>query len=96
MTAILRGTQRLTAADATKKFFLPSNSVLKDSTGNFVFIVEQLDGDSNGKGVIKKMPVEIGEITSQGIEVFSGVTSGQHLVTAGVSKITDGMIVKFK
>ncbi len=93
MTAILRGTKRLTTADAKKKFFLPSNSVLKDSNGNFVFVVEPLE---EGKGVIKKLPVQIGEITSKGIEVFSGVSSGQHLVTAGVSKISDGMIVKFK
>ncbi len=93
MTAVLRGTKRLTAADEKKKFFLPSNSVLKDSNGNYVFIVESLD---DGKGVIKKTPVEIGEITSQGIEVFSGVSSGQILVTAGVSKISDGMIVKYK
>ena len=92
MTAILRGTKRLTAADAEKRFFLPSNSILKDSSGNFVFIVEPAE---EGKGRIKKVSVQIGEITTQGIEVFSGVTSGQHLVTAGVSKITDGMLVKF-
>ena len=93
MTAVLLGTKRLTAADDKKKFFLPSNSVLKDSNGNYVFIVEPLD---ESKGVIKKAPIKIGEITSKGIEVFSGVSSGQNLVTAGVSKISDGMIVKFK
>lgn len=93
MTAIMRGTRRITAAAAEKKFFLPSHSVLKDSAGNFVFIVEPL---ADGKGKIVKLPVQIGEITSQGIEVFSGVSSGQHLVTAGVSKISDGMTVKFK
>ena len=93
MTAILRGTKNLTAADATKRFYLPSNSVLKDSIENFVYLVEPI-GD--GKGKIIKQPVIIGEITSQGIEVFSGVSSGQHLVTAGVSKVSDGLIVKFK
>lgn len=92
MTAIMRGTKRLTTAASEKKFFLPSHSVLKDSVGNFVFIVEPLD---EGKGKIVKLPVQIGEITSKGIEVFSGVSSGQHLVTAGVSKISDGMTVKF-
>lgn len=92
MTAILRGTQKLKSSDVEKRFFLPSNSVLKDSSGNFVYIVEAVE---EGKGVIKKMPVDIGEITNQGIEVFSGVSSGQHLVTAGVSKISDGMLVKF-
>jgi RND family efflux transporter MFP subunit len=92
MSAILRGTQRLSSADLEKRFYLPSNSVLKDSEGNYVYIVEPL---GEGKGKIVKLPIQIGEITSQGIEVFDGVSSGQHLVTAGVSKISDGMTVKF-
>lgn len=93
MTAILRGTKNLNASDNKKRFYLPSQSVLKDSEGNFVYIVEPI---SEGKGKIKKLAIKIGHITTQGIEVFSGVSSGQFLVTAGVSKITDGMLVKFK
>jgi RND family efflux transporter MFP subunit len=92
MTAILRGTQRLTSENKNKRFYLPSNSVLKDNAGNFVYVVE---GTGDGKGVVKKLPVSIGEITSEGIEVFFGIKTGDHLVTAGVSKISDGMIVKF-
>ena len=49
MTAILRGSQRLTAADATKKFFLPSNSVLKDSTGNFISSFDHLAWHVSGQ-----------------------------------------------
>lgn len=92
MTAILRGNQRMTSEDKKKRFYLPSNSVLKDSHGNFVYVVE---ANGKGKGKIKKLSVTIGEITSEGIEVFSGVSSGEYLVTAGVSKISNGMIVKF-
>jgi len=91
MTAITKGRQRLRASDHRIKYFLPSFSVLKGSDGNFVFIVEPLN---DGTGTIRKVGVEIGEITSEGIEVFSGISSGQHLVTAGISKISDGMIVK--
>ena len=92
MTAVIHGTKRKSSADEIERFFLPSNSVLKDSTGNFVFIVEPVE---KGKGMIKKMRVQIGEITYQGIEVFSGISSGNHVVTAGVSKVSDGMMVKF-
>jgi RND family efflux transporter MFP subunit len=92
MTAILKGTRRLSVNDAKERFYLPSYSVLKDSDGNFVFVVEPL---GEGKGKIVKVKVNIGEISAEGIEVFSGVSIGQHLVTAGVSKINDGMIVKF-
>ncbi len=92
MTAVVRGTKRLKSSDELKKFILPSNSVLQNERGNFVFILEP---QKEGKGKIKQLPVTIGEITSQGIEVFTGVSSGQLLVTAGVSKISDGMIVKY-
>jgi len=92
MTALLRGTKRLTSADEIERFYLPSNAVLKDSWGNFVYIVESFEP---GKGKITKTSVKIGEITGQGIEIFSGVSAGQHLVVAGVSKISDGMVVKF-
>lgn len=93
MTAIIHGTKRKSASDEVERFYLPSSSVLKDSGGNYVFVVEPRE---SSKGVIRKLPIQIGEITAQGIEVFSGVTSGQNLVTAGVSKISDGMLVKFK
>ncbi|PCI71793.1 MAG: efflux transporter periplasmic adaptor subunit [Gammaproteobacteria bacterium] len=92
MTAVMRGTQRMTSKDKMTRFYLPSHSVLKDSSGNYVYIVETVEV---GKGKIVKKLVTIGEITSNGIEVFSGVYSGQYLVTAGVSKIADGMFVKF-
>lgn len=91
MTAVLRGTKRLTSADSTQRFYLPSHAVLKDSSGNFVYIVE---ASGEGVGTIKKVSVNIGEITEQGIEIFSGVSAGQALVVAGVSKVKDGMQVK--
>lgn len=92
MTAILKGTKRLSTTDETERYYLPSNAVLKDGSGNFVWIVEPQE---QGVGRIKKVAVTIGDITEQGIEVYSGVTAGQELVVAGVSKVTDGMLVKF-
>jgi RND family efflux transporter MFP subunit len=93
MSAILKGTKRLSIADNKKRFILPSNSVLKDRDGHYVFIVEKEDDD---KARVLRKKVSIGDITADGIEVFSGVTSGQHLITAGVSKVTDGMLVKWQ
>ncbi|MBV1909827.1 MAG: efflux RND transporter periplasmic adaptor subunit [Kangiellaceae bacterium] len=92
MTAVLKGTKRLTTSDSIERYYLPSNAVLKDSTGNFVYLVESV---GEGKGKIIKVLVSVGEITAQGIEVYSGVTAGQDLVVAGVSKVTDGMLVRF-
>ncbi len=92
MTAILKGTKRLSTTDEAERFYLPSHAVLKDALGNFVWIVEPQEA---GVGKIKRVQITIGDITVQGIEVFSGVNAGQELVVAGVSKVTDGMLVKF-
>ncbi len=74
-------------------FYLPDQTVLQDSQGNYVYVVHS-NGD--GTGTISRKNVVIGDITAWGIEVFSGLESGQHLVTAGMSKVSDGMTVKFE
>lgn len=97
-------------------FYLPSHTVLKDNQGNYVFVVNKY---KNGVGKISKKSVVIGNITAQGIEVYSGLgsgitngsntilnpglssgftaglQSGDHVVTAGMSKISSGTLVKF-
>lgn len=73
-------------------FYLPSNTVLSDRTNHYVFVVNGLEGNV---GKVSKKIINIGNITSQGIEVFSGLTKGDLVVNAGVSKITDGLLVKF-
>jgi len=77
-------------------FYLPSHTVLKDSEGNYVFVVKE---HNPGVGKIVREAVVIGNITAQGIEVFSGLDSGlqsgDHVVTAGMSKISAGSLVKF-
>jgi len=81
-------------------FYLPSHTVLKDSQGNYVFVVNKHDV---GVGEISRRSVLIGNITAQGIEVFTGsksgstssLQSGDHVVSAGMSKVTPGTLVKF-
>ncbi len=85
-------------------FYLPSQTVLKDSEGNYVFVVKE---HKPGVGKVVRKTVVIGNITAQGIEVFSGLgsvltpnlaqglRSGDHVVTAGMSKISAGSLVKF-
>lgn len=74
-------------------FYLPSHAVLKDSQGHFVYTVAASDP---GQGVIRRQAVTIGNLTSLGIEVFTGIESQQHVITAGMSKVSDGMIVRFQ
>ena len=71
---------------------LPAVSVAEDERGRFVYTLA--DGDEAGVGVIRRRPVEVGELTSRGLEVISGVSSGDRVVTAGISVIRDGMKVR--
>ena len=85
-------------------FYLPSHTVLKDNQGNYVFVVNK---HKNGVGKISRKSVVIGNITAQGIEVFTsftspvssgsnaGLQSGDHVITAGMSKVSVGSLVKF-
>ena len=71
---------------------LPAVSVAEDEQGRFVYTL--VDGDEAGVGVIRRRPVEVGELTSRGLEVISGVSPGDRVVTAGISVIRDGMKVR--
>jgi RND family efflux transporter MFP subunit len=73
-------------------FYLPSNTVLNDVNGHYVFVVNQYEQNI---GEISRKTVVIGNITSLGIEIFSGLTSGDHIVSAGMSKVSQGTLVKF-
>jgi RND family efflux transporter MFP subunit len=74
------------------KIYVPIKTVLKDDSGNFVWTVNALD---KGKGQITKTSIVVGDITPFGFTVLSGLDEGTHVVTAGMSKVTEGQVVKF-
>jgi RND family efflux transporter MFP subunit len=73
-------------------FIVPPVAVGEDRLGRYVFVVT---GADSGFGIIQKKSVEIGELTTDGLEVMEGLKDGDYLVTAGVSQIQDGLKVKF-
>jgi RND family efflux transporter MFP subunit len=79
------------ATDDRERFFVPSFSVGEDREGRFVFVVEP--GDP-GLWLALRRPVEVGELTAEGLEILSGLSDGDRIVTAGVSKITDSLVVR--
>lgn len=92
MTASVRAENLLPSSDSVPYFYLPVNTVLKDSKGNYIFtVIDQ----GEGIGTIKRQAVTVGELTQLGIEVFSGIKQGDKVLTAGMSKVIDGMDVKF-
>ena len=67
-------------------------SVSEDNDGRFVYVL--IPGEQAGVGIIQKKPVEVGELTNEGIEITAGLEEGDKVVSAGVSRIADGMRVK--
>jgi len=81
----------LEAAKDGPKYALPTSAVGEDRDGRFVFKVER---GEDGLGIVHRSPVEVGQLLSDGVEIFTGVEPGDLVVTAGVSRIYDGLQVR--
>ncbi len=75
-----------------QELIVPAHAVGEDSNGRFVFLIEQ-EGD---KATVKKQQVSIGELTTEGFEVVSGLSSGQTIATAGLQTLLDGQEVRMQ
>ena len=88
------------AADVTFRFdtlaasggvVLPVVAVIRDPSGTFVYIVDPTEVP--GQAIVSRRPVTLGELTQSGIEVLTGLSAGDRVVTAGISVIRDGQRV---
>ena len=70
---------------------VPVAAVGEDSDGRFVFLVEPEDGNI---ATIKKQHIQIGDLTSEGFEVISGLSLNQKVATAGLQSLLDGQKVR--
>lgn len=92
MTAHVIAEQLLLGNDNEARFYLPAKTVLKDSLGNYVYVVKQ---KSKGVGIVSRQSVTVGEITEVGIEIFAGLKQGDEVLSAGMSKVSNGMEVNY-
>lgn len=84
---------RFDSGDERIRFLVPPSAVGEDRNGRYVFTVEP-DPDDVSYGVAHRRAVTIGDLTPEGLEIFEGLTDGDILVTAGISRIDDGQRVK--
>ncbi|OEU61147.1 MAG: hypothetical protein BA870_07155 [Desulfuromonadales bacterium C00003094] len=63
----------------------------EDRKGRFAFVVESA---KDGLGIIHRRAVTVGELTSDGLEVLSGLQDSDLVVTAGISRIHEGQQVQ--
>ena len=73
------------------RIFVPGLSVGEDREGRFVFV---LTPDAEGEGTVERRSVEIGQTDDRGIEVVTGLSEDELIVTAGVRRLADGMRVR--
>lgn len=69
---------------------IPVNTVQSDENSKYVFILTKL---SNGKTVAKKVPVLIGEVYGNDVEIRSGLSGGEQLITEGYQNLYEGQLI---
>ncbi|MCP4672103.1 MAG: efflux RND transporter periplasmic adaptor subunit [Desulfobacula sp.] len=79
--------------DAKDVLMVPVHAVGKDTTGHFVYLVKKTD---QGLGVVEKKAVDIGRMTNSGFEILKGINSGDVVVTAGISHLSNGLKVRIQ
>jgi RND family efflux transporter MFP subunit len=101
---------RFEASGGGETIYVPAVAVGEDRAGRFVFVAEPETGGDDAAGtagatigattaaattaVVHRRAVTVGNLTADGIEIEDGLEEGDLVVTAGVSKIQDGMRVK--
>lgn len=70
--------------------FVPSNSVLNDKSGYFVYVLEK----SENNYIVKKQKVEVGELRKKGYEISYGLNSNTYVLKAGMSEVYENMKVQ--
>ena len=73
----------------TQEYLIPSNSVLNDKKGYFVYLVKK----ENDKYFIKRKDVSISNLNKKGFEITSGLSINDLVLKAGMSEVFENMEV---
>ena len=84
-------TFNLTSENDTETILVPTVAVGEENDENFVYVVKIIRGDT---ATVHKRIVSVGELTGGGFEITLGLEDGEMVVTAGISKLTEGLRVK--
>jgi RND family efflux transporter MFP subunit len=74
---------------ATDVITIPLNTLQTDQNGKFVLVAV----NNNGKMYAQKKKVEIGELYGDHIEIKSGLSEGDMLITDGYENLYDGQLI---
>lgn len=85
-TAIMR----IKDYSAINAIVIPINMVQTDENGKYVFIMIKT---SNGKTAAHKVPVIIGEVYGDNVEIKGGLNAGEQLITEGYQSLYEGQAI---
>lgn len=77
--------------DSSEIFIVPFTAVGEDRLGRFVFILDKV---KDGRATARRLDVTVGELAADGLEIVAGLSDGQRIATAGVSRIREGQRVR--
>jgi membrane fusion protein (multidrug efflux system) len=75
---------------AANAIAIPVNTVSTDEKGKYVYVAVT----EGGKLIARKKQIVVGELYNELIEVRSGLTAGEQLITDGYQNIYDGQLLK--
>jgi len=72
--------------------YVSSHAVMEDSAGRFVYTVKSSD-DNFMEGIVERRSVVVGNLNENGIQIIQGLNMGDRVITAGMSKVSEGLHV---
>lgn len=75
----------------TSNIYIPAHCVLEDSQGRFVYVVNE---NADGNGEVSRRAVVVGDLNENGIQIIQGLDAGDKVITAGMSKMSQGLVVR--
>ncbi len=69
---------------------IPVNVVQTDENGKYVYVLTK---SSNGKSIAHKVPVTIGEVYGENVEIKGGLKAGEQLITDGFQNVYEGQLI---
>jgi RND family efflux transporter MFP subunit len=80
---------RIMDYDANSTITVPVNTLQTDEQGKYVLVAV----NENGKMIARKKHVEIGEMYNNELEIKSGLSAGDQLITDGFQNLYDGQLI---
>ncbi len=79
------------SGESSPVFLVPSQALMEDHRGRFVYLARP---DGEGTARVERASVEAGRLEREGIQILGGLNRGDLVITAGMSRLREGMTVR--